>query len=59
MALQPLFISGWEQLSAYELGLNLERGIFATEIKMFNGCRDFYFSMRSNRIGLAICQSFR
>lgn len=26
--------------------------------KIFNGCRDF-FSMRPDRIGLAICQSFR
>ena len=31
MALQPLFIRGWKQLSAYILGLKLEISNFAAE----------------------------
>lgn len=41
------------QLQTLELGLDLERSMFVVEIKIFNGCRDFFFSMRPNRIGLA------
>ena len=43
---------------ALKFGLDLERSMFVVEIKIFNGFRDF-FSMLPDRIGLAICQSFR
>ena len=40
MALQPLFIRGWKQLSAYFEFLSVR-----TLSNVFNGCRDF-FSLR-------------